>query len=195
MPTWSTKISHWLGLVHGHWVQGHGLTPAVGETAIGRRSHLLPSIFWVYDNLRGYVKGHKCKMSWASQLLIFYKVDTSVVSVFVFVILKEQSQAFSLYPSLCMLLFWPEGPFSRFFTRPAPLCLPAFSWGTTLDSLSRHSLSHHVLVCFRDAPRIPRTLCCHHQRAYFHSFPQHRLWALWGWDPQHPCIIWVWIKG
>lgn len=152
MPTWSTKISHWLGLVHGHWVQGHGLTPAVGETAIGRRSHLLPSIFWVYDNLRGYVKGHKCKMSWASQLLIFYKVDTSVVSVFVFVILKEQSQAFSLYPSLCMLLFWPEGPFSHFFTRPAPLCLPAFSWGTTLGSLSRHSLSRHVLVCFRDAP-------------------------------------------
>ena len=52
----------------------------------------------------------------------------SVVYTFVFVILEEESQAFSL----------PEGPFSHLFTWPPLICLLKFSWSTTLGSLPRH---------------------------------------------------------
>ena len=120
--TVSTKISScWV------WAMGQSLvTPTVGEMATSRRSHFLSPSFWFYDNLRGYIKGQSAE--WVEQLITnFYKVEMSVVYTFVFVILKEESQAFSL----------PEDPFSH-FTWPPLICPLKFSWSTTLGSLPRH---------------------------------------------------------
>lgn len=168
--TVSTKISRCRV-----WIMGQSLaTLTVGEMATSRRPHFLSPSFWFYNNLRGYIKGHKCRMSWTTN---YQFLQSRNVSGLHFRVCNSQRRVTGL------LSAW------RPFFSPLHLATSYLSSEVQLvhhfGKPSQTPLSPRILVCFGDTYCKPRALYCNHQFHHFHPFTQHPLWALW---EQDPCI-------